>query len=75
MNLDDDKPKWMSRIAFEKHCLIGVDVKSHQTKTTIPYPPITLGNDSQDRNCEIARRLPNMADIMIPSGGPFVFLC
>ena len=46
---------------------------THQTKTTITYPAITLGNDCQDRNCEITR-LPTMYDIMVPSGWPFVFI-
>ena len=71
---DDDKPKCMSRITFEKHGLIGVDVKSHQKKTTRPLPAITLGNDSQDWNCEIIRRSPDIDDILIQSGKPFAFL-
>ena len=71
---EDDKLKWMSKISYERNGLIGVDVKSHQTKTTIPYLAISNGNDSQDRNCEDIRRAPTIDDIKIPSGGPFVYL-
>ena len=53
---EDDKLKWMSRISFERNGLVGVDVKSHQTKSTIPYPATTHGNDSPDNNCEDIRR-------------------
>ena len=53
----------MSRISFERNGLVGVDIKSHQTKTTIPYPAITKGNDTQDINCEDIRRLPTMDNI------------
>ena len=64
---EDDKLKLMSRISFERNGLVGVDVNNHQTKSTIPYPAITHGNDTQDRNCEDLRRLPTMGDINIPS--------
>ena len=75
MKLDEDeKPKWMIKKSFEQHGLIGVDVKSHQTNTTVAYLAITKGNDSQDRNCEDIRHSPTIDDIQIPSGGPFVFL-
>ena len=44
MVLDPDpKPKWMSRISFDQHGLVGVDLKSHRTSTAIPYPVITEG--------------------------------
>ena len=49
MVLDPDpKPKWMSRISFDQHSLVGVDVKRHQTSKAIPYPVITDGNEEQD---------------------------
>ena len=72
---EDNKFKWMSKIAFTKFGLVGVDVKSHQTNSALPYPAITIGNDKQDRNCEDARLLPTPSAIKILSGGPFAYLC
>ena len=46
-----DDPRWMSRIAFEKDGLVGVDIKSHQDDSAFPYPVIKEGNDAQDLNC------------------------
>ena len=37
----DPKPKLMSRILFGQYGLVGVDVKSHKTNTTISYTVIT----------------------------------
>ena len=70
---EDNKLKWMSKIPFERHGLIGVDVKSHQTKTIISYPTITKGNDIHDRNCEDVKYWPKIADIKIPNGGSLVY--
>ena len=64
----------MSKISFAKFGLVGVDVKSHQTKSTITYPIITIGNDSQDRNCENARRSPTIDVITVPSWDLFTYL-
>ena len=72
---DDDKLKWMSKIAFAKFGLVGIDVKSHQTISTLPYPYITIGNDKQDRNCEDAKRFPKIDVIKVSSGGSFAYLC
>ena len=71
----DSSPKWMSKISFDQFGLIGVDVKSHQTNSSYPYPVITEGNDAQDTycNCANVRHLP--ADILLPSGGPLAYLC
>ena len=57
---EDDKLKWMNKISFERHGVVGVDVKSHKTNTTIPYPAITKGNDIQDRNCEDVKYWPKI---------------
>ena len=65
----------MSKIAFTKFGLVGVDVKSHETNSALPYPAITTGNDKQDRNCEGARLPRAPSAIKIPSGGPFAYLC
>ena len=42
----------MSRISFNQFGLVGVDVKSHQPRTAIPYPVITEGNEEQDTYCK-----------------------
>ena len=36
----DPKPKLMSKVSFNQFGLAGVDVKSHQTRTAIPYPVV-----------------------------------
>ena len=65
----------MSTNSFDQFGLIGVNVKSHQTNSSHPYPVATEGNDAQDTycNCTNVRHLP--ADILLPSGGPLAFLC
>ena len=65
----------MSKKSCNQFGLIGVDVKSHQTNSSYPYPVIIEGNDAQDTycNCTNVRHLP--ADILLPSGGPLAFLC
>ena len=68
MVLDPDpKPKWMFRISFNKFGLVGVDVKSYQTKTSIPYPVVTKGNQEQDTYCKGALSMERPLDIHIPS--------
>ena len=68
-------PKWMSKIAFENHGLVGLDVKSHQEDTSYPYPVITEGNDAQDRYCCSVNANPKPPDVWLLSCGPFAFLC
>ena len=70
----DPKLKWMSRISFNQYGLVGVDVKSHQTNTAIPYPVITQGNDEQDSYCKGTNVKHRPPDIFLPSGGPLAFL-
>ena len=65
----------MCRIASNEHGFVGLDFKSHQKPNSCPYPAITQGNDEQDRHCDKARTLNTPEDILIPSGGPFVFMC
>ena len=69
-----DAPRWMSKIAFEQDGLVGVDIKSHQVNSAIPYPVIKEGNDAQDANCLSVTTSPKPPDICLPSGGPFAFL-
>ena len=63
----------MSRIAFEKDGLVGVDIKSHQDDSAFPYPVIKEGNDAQDLNCLSVNTSPKPPDVFLPSGGPFAF--
>ena len=65
----------MSNNSFNQYGLTGVDVQSHQTNSAYPYPVITEGNDAQDTYCKCTnvRRRPPV--ILLPSGGPFAFLC
>ena len=62
-------------MSFDQHGLVGVDVKSHQTSTAFPYPVITEGNEEQDTYCKGANVRDRPRDILLPSGGPLVFLC
>ena len=71
----DPKLKWMSRISFNQYGRVGVDVKSHQTNTEIPYPVVTQGNDEQDSYCKCTNVKHRPPDIFLPSGGPLAFLC
>ena len=73
--VDGDTPRWFSKIAFVKESMVGVDIKSHQVNTAIPYPVIKEGNDAQDTNCLAIAASPLPPDIRLPSGGPFAFLC
>ena len=69
------KTKRMSKISFYQFGLTGLDVKSHQTNSSYPYPIITKGNDAQDEYRKDSHLRPVPANILIPSGGPFAFLC
>ena len=71
----EGKPKWMSKISFNRFGLVGVDVKSHQVNTAFPYPVITQGNEAQDMYCSSVSTRTKPKDILLPSGGPFAFLC
>ena len=66
--------KWHSSIAFCKHSLVGVDVKSHQVNSNIPHAVIVLGNEKQDEGCDTARNLPAPPDVAIPTGGFFAYI-
>ena len=68
MVLDPDpKPKWMFRISFNQFGLVGVDVKSHQTRSSIPYPVITEGTEEQDSYCKGALARERPPHIILPS--------
>ena len=70
----DSSSKWYSRIAFSRFGLVGVDIKSHQSRTALPHPVLAQGNQQQDEGCAVARTLPRPPDIRKPAGGPFVYL-
>ena len=44
------RPMWMSRIAYNQHGLVCVDVKSHQTNSSYPYPAIAQATESSGDN-------------------------
>ena len=65
----------MSRMSFDQHGLVGVDVNSHKASAAIPYPVITERNKEQDTYCKGANVRDRPPDILLPSGGLLVFLC
>ena len=69
----DSKPKWMSKKSFDQFGFICVDVKSHQTNSSHPYPVIIEGNDAQDTYCNCTNVRHRPADILLPSCCPFAF--
>ena len=72
---DGDTPRWFSKLAFVKSSMVGVDIRSHQVHTAIPYPVIKEGNEAQDTNCLAVASSPLPSDIRLPCGGPFAFIC
>ena len=64
----------LSRIAYEHHGLVGVDVKSHQLHTVVPKPVIARGNEHVDAGSEEAKRLPQPDEVWMPTGGFFAFM-
>ena len=65
---------WMVRLGFERHGLVGVDIKSHQHGDLLPHPVVVKGNEQQDMGCRNAQRQPLPENIRLPSGGPFAFI-
>ena len=69
-----DRLTWLSRLAYNKHGVVGVDVKSHQRSTAIPHPAVVEGNEVQDRACSDSLRGVQPPGVRLPSGGTFAFL-
>ena len=46
------KLKCHSRVAFEDIGLVGLDIKSHQAGTPVPFPNLVQGNVVQDQGCD-----------------------
>ena len=67
------KLKCHSRIAFEAIGLVGLDIKSHQSGSPVPFPNLVQGNVVQDQGCDAARLSTSPADVRMPSGGPFAW--
>ena len=67
------KLKCHSRIAFEAIGLVGLDIKSHQSGSPLPFPNLVQGNVVQDQGCDAARLSTSPADVRMPSGGPFAW--
>ena len=67
------KLRSFSRIGFLSSGLVGVDIRSHQSDTCLPFPVLVTGNEAQDAGCTAAQRLQCPPDVMVPSGGPFAW--
>ena len=64
----------LSRIAYESDGVVGLDIKSHQTDSTSPFPAAVHGNEVQDKGCLEARSLPLPADVRVPTAGLFAWV-
>lgn len=69
-----DKPKWLSKIAFQASGVVGVDIKSHQGDMQLPNAACVHGNHTQDVMCDSVRGNPRPAGVRLPSGGTFCFI-
>ena len=70
LNLDTFPERWnvpcpsarpgayLSRVALQVPGLVAVDIKSHQTDTSAPFPFLVAGNEAQDNACAAARAQP-----------------
>ena len=70
----EGRVRQFSKIAFVRHGVVGVHVRSHQTHSSHPCSAVVQGNEVQDEGCRQARLLPAVPDIFIPSGGPLAWL-
>ena len=87
LNLDSFPERWnvpcpsarpgayLSRVALQVPGLVAVDIKSHQTGTSAPFPFLVAGNEAQDNACAAARAQPLPPDVHLPTGGVFAFIC
>ena len=41
----------MSSISFNTFGLVGVDIKSHQVNSEVPFASLVAGNEAQDSGC------------------------
>ena len=62
-----------SRIAFVEDGVVGLDIRSHQQYTSLPFPVFTQGNEAQDAGCRVASANPSPPDVRYPSSGPFAW--
>ena len=69
----NDKMRTFSRIAFVEDGVVGLDIRSHQQYTTLPFPVFTQGNEAQDAGCRVASANPSPPDVRYPSSGPFAW--
>ena len=68
-----DKQRSFSKLAFLHSGVVGVDIRSHQSSSCLPFPVLVSGNEAQDAGCSAGRRLPPPADVFLPSGGPLAW--
>ena len=71
----DGHQRTFSRIAFAEDGVVGVDIRSHQTNTSLPFPVLTQGNEAQDAGCSAQSRSAAPPDIRVPTAGTFAWIC
>ena len=70
----DGHQRTFSRIAFAEDGVVGVDIRSHQTNTSLPFPVLTQGNEAQDVGCSAQSRSAAPPDIRLPTAGTFAWI-
>ena len=70
----DGHQRTFSRIAFAEDGVVGVDIRSHQTNTSLPFPVLTQGNEAQDAGCSAQSRSAAPPDIRVPTAGTFAWI-
>ena len=70
----DGKMRRMSSISFNTFGLVGVDIKSHQVNSEIPFASLVAGNEAQDSGCADVIHQPAPVNLCFPTGGMFCFL-
>ena len=67
------KLRSFASISYTGSGVVGVDIRSHQSESSLPFPVLVSGNEAQDAGCSAALALPVPPDVLIPSGGTFAW--
>ena len=70
----DGHQRVFSRIAFAEDGVVGVDIRSHQADTSLPFPVLTQDNEAQDAGCSAQSRSTAPPDVRLPTGGSFAWV-
>ena len=73
MSLTHAKLRSFASISYTGSGVVGVDIRSHQSESSLPFPVLVSGNKAQDAGCSAALALPVPPDVLIPSGGTFAW--